>query len=219
MPTPVRINQRQLMTELAASEPILRKEADRIMREEFFDPAVAELKAQFTNHPVTREIQGGVDADNESGTLPGNFRQDEGDSKPNLFSFIGFEAGSNPTMEIEQRLDPRHPDGPKMTYRGMDRNKLEFRYQIEAPNEQAIEEATPLPWAAGISWVKRIEQGIPGVGYFLNRLDKPTSRSGGGIQIEGQLREGRFRPTSYLSKLFNNFLRGVVGRKQTGRRV
>lgn len=225
MAAPVRVNRRQLALELLTAEPTLRKEVDAIVREELFEPAVEQLKAEFQESTVTREIQGGVGASNESGTLIGDFRQDDGDSNPNLFSFIGFDAGSNPTAEIEQRLDPRHPDGPKMVYKGMDRSgRMEFRYEIVAPNEEAIYDATPMPWGEGnISWAKRIEQGISGVGYFLNKLMPAKGRplgsaSGGGIQVKAQLRSGRFKAVPYLSQMFNKFLSRTGQRSASGRR-
>ncbi len=214
------INTRQLMAELAVAEPILKKEADRVMKTTFFDPAVAQLKEDFFDSPVTQEIAAGVDARNVSNTLEGSFRDKEGDSHANLTSFIGFDQSPAEVLApIVQRLDPRHEDGPKLIYKNMDRNRLAFRYEVSAPNESAIYDATPLPWTDGgdISWAKRIEQGIAGIGHFLN---VKRGRSGGGVQIEGDVpdRAGRFRPVPYLSQMFNNFLRRVVNRADNGRR-
>ncbi len=216
-----KIDQRQLMVELSASDPILKREADKALKEGYFDPAVAQLQQEWEQHPVTREIAGGVDADNESGTLDAHFREDgKMDSAPNLTSFIGFDQpGTEVLAPILQRLDPRHPEGPKLVYQGRDKDKLTYRYNVIAPNEEAIEAATPVPWAPGISWVRRLEQGLPGIGHFLNVKGRPSSRSGGGIQVDGQIRTGRFKPTSYLSKLFNNFLRRVAGKSDNGRGV
>ncbi len=214
------IDRRQLIVDLTAADPILKREADQILRENYFQPAVDELKAEFEHHPVTQEIAGGVDAANESGTLDASFRDKKNDSPANLTSFLGFsETPGEILAPIAERLDPANPDGPKMAYKGRDKDHLNYRYEISAPNEEKIQENTGLPWAPGISWVKRIEQGIPGIGHFLNVKGKPTSRSGGGIQVDGQIRTGRFRPTSYLSKLFNNFLRRVGNLKDNGRSV
>jgi hypothetical protein len=155
----------------------------------------------------------------------GDFRQEKGDSKPNLFSFIGFDEGSNPTNEIEKRLDPRHPDGPKMIYRGRNPDSLEFRYEIRAPDKEAIYEATPIPWLKGRhSWAQRVEKGIPGVGHSLNKIMPNGGRgngsaSGGGVQVEGELREASFRSVKYLSKMFDAFLSKVPKRIRSGRKV
>ncbi len=218
-----KINQRQLMVELTASDPILKRVADQTLREAFFDPAVEELKDEFLAHPVTQEIAGGVDAANLSDTLDARFRNKDDDSPANLTSFIGFDKpGTEELAPILQRLDPRHPDGPKMVYAGRSKDKLSYTYTIKAPSEEAIYDSTPFPetWLqGGISWVRRIEQGIPGIAHFLNVKGRSTSRSGGGIQIEGVLRSGRFKPTSYLTKLLNNFLRRVAGQSPNGRSV
>ena len=210
------INQKALIAELAVSEPILKREADAILRQQFFEPAVEKLQEEFLQHPVTQEIKGGIGASNISDTLEAPFgdppnakdgREVKNYSPPNLTSFIGFEAGTDPIVEIERRLNPNHADGPKMVYKGMDRDRLAFRYEIRAPDQDEIENHTPIPWLPGISWTKRIEQGLPGIGFFLNAIGKRGSRSGGGIQIDNQLRAGRFKPVSYLSGLFNAFLR------------
>lgn len=223
MPLPkVTINQRQLTVELTASDPILKRVAEEVMREAFFDPAVAAMKAEWQNHPVTQEIAAGVGGANISNTLDAPFREkgDKGDTPANLWGFIGFDK--DPATELApilQRLDPNHPEGPKLTYVSRDKAKLVYQFAVTAPSEDAIWEATSMPWAEGISWVKRVEQGIPGIGHFLNVANRPTSRSGGGIQVEGQVRSGRFKPTSYMSRILNDFLRRAAGRAPNGRKV
>jgi hypothetical protein len=219
------INQRSLIAELTSSDPILKRVAEQVMREAFFDPAVQQMQEEFEAHDVTTEIMGGKDASNLSNTLEGSFREEaeKGDVPPNLWGFIGFDAAAGGPGEqlapIRQRLDPRHPEGPKMEYRGRDKHKLTYRWEIKAPSEEAIWDATSFPWAEGLSWVKRMEQGIPGIGHFLNVGDRPSSRSGGGIQVDAQVRSGRFKPTSYLTKILNNFLRRAGGREANGRAV
>ncbi len=217
-----KIDQRQLMIELTASDPILKRVADQTLKQAFFDPAVNQLKQEFLNHPVTKELAAGVDAKNTSNTLDAEFREDgKMDSAPNLTSFIGFDKSPEEILSpILERLDPAHPDGPKMVYNGRDKDKLTYRYTIKAPLEEKVYDATPVPWGGGtISWAQRIEMGLAGIGHFLNVKGRPSSRSGGGIQIEGQLRPGRFKPTSYITQLFNNFLRRVAGRVDNGKSV
>lgn len=224
MPTGYTLNRKQLLVELAAADPILKREADAVLRQQFFDPAVAKMKRDFEESPVTREIQAGITAENSQytnsiqgefndppHTKDGRIRDDY--SPPNLFSFIGFDDGSNPTIEIEQRLDSRHPDGPKMKYIRKDADNLTFIYEVSAPDWGAIEKATPLPWTEGgsISWARRLEQGLSGVGHYLNAIRKGQrgagSASHGGVQVKAQLRQGSFTPVKYLSSIFNAFLR------------
>lgn len=218
----VTINQRQLTAELTASDPILKRVAEEVMREAFFEPAVAAMKDEWQNHPVTMEIAAGVGGANISNTLDAPFRESEakGDTPANLWGFIGFE--NDPGTELApilQRLDPNHPEGPKLIYLNRDKDKLVYRFQITAPSEEAIWNDTSFPWAEGLSWVKRVEQGIPGITHFLNVANRPSSRSGGGIQVDAQVRGGRFKPTSYMSKIFNNFLRRASGLTPNGRKA
>ncbi len=219
----VTIDPRQLAIELTASDPILKRVAEETMREAFFDPAVAAMKAEWGAHPITQELAGGVGATNVSNTLEGSFRDENGDVPPNLWGFLGFDAkgGMSPEGALEpiaRRLDPTDPDGPKLVYEGRDKAKLVYRFRVEAPNEAAIWSGTSMPWAKGLSWVKRIEQGIPGITHFLN-VDRASSRSGGGIQVAGVVRSGRYRPTSYMTRIFNNFLRRAGGLSPNGRKA
>ncbi len=220
-----KIDQRQLMIELSASDPILKRVADQTLKEAFFDPAVDQLKKEWAAHPVTNEIAGGAGAPNVSRTLEGEFREKAGDEVPNLWGFIGIDAKKltpeQALAPVEERLDPSNKDGPKMVYQGRDKDKLNYKYEIKAPDEEAVynDERGHFAWAPGLSWIKRVEQGIPGVGHFLN-VNRPGSRSSGGIQVDGQVRNGaRFKPTSYLTQLFNNFLRRVAGKSDNGRSV
>jgi hypothetical protein len=207
----VQINQRALIAQLAASEPILKRQADAIIKENYFLPAVEEMKKEFSSHPVTNEIAGGIGAPNITKTLRGDFAGHEDGA--NLTSFIGLPDPEGALGEIEQRLDPSHKDGPKIVYRGMDKSRLMFNYEVRAPKEEAIYKATPMPWATGLSWAKRIEIGIAGLGRFLNTYKNKYSRSGGGIQVKKQIRTGRFVATSYLTQIFKNFLKRASGGK------
>lgn len=215
------IDRRKLMTEMNASSPILKRVADEVMEKSFFLPAVEQMKQDFEASPITREIEGGLDASNESQTLEAPFREDEGDTIANLWGFIGFEGNPEDVLApIRERLEPKHDDGPKMVYAGRDPDKMTYKYEIRAPDESAIYDNTPLPWLekGGPSWVQRMEQGVPGIGHFLNVANRPSSRSGGGIQIEGTLKSGRFKPVKYLSQILNNFLRVASGRTPSERR-
>ncbi len=197
------INQRELLLQLSMAEPVLVKEALRVAKEQFFDPAVKQMEKDFEKDAVTRELVEGVDAVNYSKTL-GDLGHREG---RNLYSFIGFTDGDDPLESIRERLDPEHPDGPKLKYvRGSQARNLVFQFQILAPNKGAIYSSTPMPWANGISWAERIELGIPGVTRFLNKTGLKGSRSGGGIQVKNDIRQARFNNRSYLSKIFGDFI-------------
>lgn len=218
-----KINDKVLMTQLTASEPVFRKAMDQVAQKAFFEPAVAALKRDFDEDKVTQEIKGGTSSTNITKTLRGKFA---GAMNPNLWGFIGLEGDPEQALEaVEERLEPGHPEGPQMIYRKGAKTRLEFIYEVKAPSLSAIynDKRTHFPWLKGISWVKRIEQGIPGITRFQN-ISVAASRSGGGIQMKNSLRKGgsqkgqaRFVPRGYLSPMFNNFLRRVAARKPTGR--
>jgi hypothetical protein len=69
-----------------------------------------------------------------------------------------------------------------------------------------------MPWAMGRSWVKGIEHGISGLGFYLRK--NSIGRSGGGVQIKSsRVRTGKFKNVSYISKIFKNFERNMDGIK------
>ena len=145
---------------------------------------------EFINHPITQEIKGGINAANTSGTLGGI---------TNLYSFIGFDEGTDPIKPIEDLLN-------KSNYRIVFNNKATDSTVIfDIPTAAQIFEITPMPWAIGRSWARGIETGISGLGYYLKKIK--NSRSGLGIQSSTeQIRTGTsFKNTRYISDLINRF--------------
>lgn len=201
------INRANVILELSVAEPILVKEAERLVRELYFDPAVKQLQKDFEDDKVTKEIEGGVDAKNISQTLAGNSYN----AHNNLYSFIGFEQDPDEVLQpIRDKLDPEDPGGPQLKYiRGSAKNNLEFQFQILGPNKDEIYKETPVPWGGGggLSWAERIELGMPGYIHFLNVSRKrEAGRSGGGVQIQGELPNRQYINRPYLSAIFRKFL-------------
>ncbi len=184
---------------------------DRI--EAIFDDAVFGMKAEFEEHPVTQEIAEGVGASNISKTLSG------GEAPRNLFAFIGFpDGGGDPTDAIRQRLDPDSKDGPDFSFVGKDAaNPLIYKFKVDSPNLEKIYKETPMPWGPGLSWAKKIETSIPGLGKFLSKFNASSaSRSGGGIQVKKDLNSETYTPPvdGYLTTIFKNFINRV---KESGK--
>jgi len=154
---------------------------------------------EFNQHPVTKELEEGVGASNISKTLPGT------KSDANLFSFIGFAEGANPTQEVRQILEQEIDLNQKPTVINIETG-IQFNFKVLAPTLKSIEAATPLPWENGRSWVKGIERGISGLGYYLSgRFKSPEpSQSGGGIQSSYKVRKGSFVTVDYLSEILRN---------------
>lgn len=154
-----------------------------------FNKIKREMVAEFRSHPVTVEIKAGPFAENSSGTLGGY---------GNLFSFIGFEQGDNPTDNIEGLLNLSRIEYGRETKDG-------FTMRIYLPSKQEIFSETPMPWASGRSWAEGIERGISGFGQYLNIDTAVNSRSGEGIQTNGVIRKGKFKNTPYISALLNKY--------------
>lgn len=169
------------------------KEYQKIVRssiEEQFDKIKQKYIEEFLNHPVTQEIKGGISANNISGTLSGI---------TNLYSFIGFDEGTDPIKPIEDLLQ-------RSNYRIIfNNNSIDSTIVFDIPTAAQIFEITPMPWAIGRSWARGIETGISGLGYYLKK--KKNSRSGFGIQSStNQVRFGvSYKNTKYISDLINRF--------------
>ena len=100
---------------------------------------------EFNNHPVTREIEMGISAPNISDTLNG---------VTNLYSFIGFEEGSDPISPIKNLLE-------KSSFRITPNGENIFSTIIfDIPSAKTIFLSTPMPLAKGRKLAKRIENGI-----------------------------------------------------------
>jgi hypothetical protein len=165
------------------------KEINRIIDQQF-NKIKNEFINEFMNHPITQEIQGGISATNSSGTLNGI---------TNLYSFIGFDEGTDPIRPIEELLK-------KSNYRVLFNNRsAEATVIFDIPTAAQIFEITPMPWAIGRSWARGIETGISGLGYYLKKTK--NSRSGLGVQSTSQqVRSGvMFKNSKYISDLINRF--------------
>ena len=162
----------------------MKKEVDKIQ---------IEMIQEFEQHPISKEIDGGITAYNISETLNGI---------TNLYSFIGFNSGDRPLEPIKQELQKI-----KLRYNVASRGEITFT--IDFPTAKDIFRVTPLPWATGRSWAQGIETGISGLGYYIKQ--KENSRSGLGVQSEKQIRSGvRFRNTKYISDLIQKYNKKIL---------
>ena len=168
------------------SKPILQRRVDEAFRE---------LNQSFEDHPVTQEIAAGINASNISGTLS---------NYGNLFSFIGFARNARPLDPIRKELSKR----ARLSSVSFKNGRLSAN--VSYPSLEKIFANTPLPWASD-SWARRIERGLAGFGSYLVKPSQ-SSRSGIAIQSNHTIRGGRFKNTSYLSKMFTQFRKGL-GRK------
>ena len=161
------------------------------------DETQKQLLREFDNHPITNELEGGADANNISGTLGGY---------GNLFSFIGFPAGDSPITNLRHYLRSSIRTSNIKKEKGQ-RTKVYFT--IQKPEMKTVVSITPMPWEMGRSWVRGIERGISGFGYYMSTMEKRFSRSGAGIQTGNRLRGGAYKPTKYMSQIFRNLDRNL----------
>lgn len=180
------INKASIRLKLTTS-PALTRKVEAIVRERVKSASEA-LVSEFENHPVTQEIKAGPDSTNSSGTLGG---------QGNLFAFIGFDKGDDPTARVEAVLKR----GLSFVMRKMSvgGKGVQIGIIVKAPQESELREATPMPWLKGRSWMFDVETGIGGLSNFMAGKFA-TSRSGGGIQVNRQT-GAVFHPTQYISEI------------------
>jgi hypothetical protein len=153
----------------------------------------------FEDHKVTKELEGGIDYNGPS--VISYFSPSAGNA--NLYSFIGFKAGTDPVSVLRELL--KYPIQVKLATRS---NNTYF-FKILVPTEEDIEKATPMPEdyiAGNFSWARGIEDGdLFGIGEFLT-IRASTSRSGGGIQVELKSPTGStIERTPYITEILEAF--------------
>lgn len=171
-------------------EKLAYQEAEKIVEEN-----KRVMLAEFDAHPVTKELKAGPDAENSSKTLGGY---------GNLFSFIGFNKGDDPISVLREILN--FP--VKISRKPTSKTRRGYSFKVDVPTSREIEAETPLPYEPSRSWVRGIERGISGIGYYIYRKIH-GSRSGSGAQSKKQLRGGRFGNRSYLSKILDKFYKNT----------
>lgn len=181
-------------------EKLIAKKSPKFLRKSFeedtrkrFERIKSEMIMEFLAHPITKEIMAGPTSSNISNTLGGN---------GNLFSFIGFEKGDDPIKPILDFFQSINISFQKPIDSGI-------QFSVNFPESREIFELTPMPWAEGRSWVKGIETGISGLGYYLFQKNN-ISRSGEGMQTKTKLNKGfSFKNTSYISALLNKYRKQI----------
>lgn len=203
-------------------ESIKGTEAEKVIRrqaleraKDIVDEAALKMRRDFENHPVTREIDGGVSSPNLSRTLKG------GDAPENLYSFVGFEEGDNPTQPVREMFEQPEAMGikPKLAeqpYFWKNSAKISYQYSVDYPRiPRQVTSQTKISWLNNASWVTQIEEYIPGFRKFLSGFSFKSSRSGGGIQVKSDLTRAEFKApkNGYLSGIFDKFMDNIRNKK------
>ena len=193
----VTVNAKQLLKELTVDND---RAMGRTLRN-YIAPKLAQkqerLIKNFKTNSITVELKAGPNTSNTSGILGGY---------GNLFSFIGFNAGSDPTDIIEKIFEQ------KFRFKVRRINKSgKYKITFFIPSVEEIYGLTPMPWASGSSWVDGIEKGMSNVGsYLYSGRGFGSSRAGTGLQAKNKASGVTFKNTSYVTKLLNNFKRTLV---------
>ena len=184
-----KINKKLIQKEIFSNRAVKKMVRDIVEREVEKEKTL--FRADFESHPVTQELEGGENASNISGTLGGY---------GNLFSFLGFNNGANPTTPVKLLIQTILLDrNVKTTSNG-------FQIKVNIPSKEEFAAVSRLPWEGGRSWLIDMERGISGLGSFLyGRFN--ASRSGGGIQSRYKYSNRTFRPVKYFSQMYNKFIR------------
>jgi hypothetical protein len=178
-------------TKALGRSPEVKLAANKQFRIMFLSAKRAMLK-EFDRHPVTAELDAGPNAKNISGTL---------DGYGNLFSFIGFEAGSNPTADLRTLLDIA------TNFRQTVYLNRGWYFRLETPSKESIASVTNMPWEIGNSWALQIEKagGISGLSnYLYTKWEGGRSKKGVQLPYENQ-EDLAFVPTPYLTEILANF--------------
>lgn len=168
-----------------------------------FVMARQELLEEFDEHPVTQEIEAGqkspLGTDNLSDSLQG---------KGNLYTFLGFLQPRNPVQEVRTILKEEIKMGPKAQITHLPKKSI-FSFPVLFPTMEDLEARTPMDWESGKSWLRAVERGVTGFGAYI--YWKIAGRSTGGLEAkDGKgklrvLRQGKYRPVSYMSALLRKF--------------
>lgn len=183
------INKNLIQKEIFNNRAVKKMVLDIVQKEVEKEKAL--FQKDFETHPVTQELDGGENASNISGTLGGY---------GNLFSFLGFNQGANPTAAVKFLIQRITLD------RNVQASGNGFRVRVNVPSKDEFGAVSPLPFEGGRSWLLDMERGISGLGaYLYGRF--ATSRSGTGIQSKYNYSNKRFRNVKYFSGMYTKFLR------------
>jgi|TARA_B100001094_G_C17936213_1_gene673246 hypothetical protein len=155
-----------------------------------------DLVKNLMEHPVSKEISDGSTASNISGTLGGY---------GNLFSFLGFDNGSDPVAVIEGILSK------KLRHKVKPRGRGSFLITVFIPEAKEIFADTPMPWASGLSWAEGVEKGVSNAAaYLFNPKGFPDSKSGTGLQSQNKVSGVSFKRTPYITNLIQQFKKDLL---------
>lgn len=165
-----------------------------------FNRIHSSLMREFLDHPITQELKMGNKAANISGTLNG-----EG----NLFAFLGFYDGEDPTFELHELLQ-------RISFHRTTQRKNVIYFTIDnIPTDAEITSKTRMTWS-NASWAFGIESGdFKGGADLAHFMWKSWegSRSKEGFQLPYEYSEEQFEPKPYITEILAHFREKVNNSK------
>lgn len=191
----MQINQDAILVKFLKSESVQRKVSTRLYTK--VEKAKEALLEEFDSSPVTKEIEAGPDLA-ESQILPGGYG--------NLFSFLGFERGTDPITPVRQLLDKIY-----MVRKPVIMERY-WKFTIRTPSETDFEREAPMTWESGRSWVEAVTHGLSGFSHYMFSLKEGRfkgSRSSTGTQVKANLRSTAeyFAGVGYVIGMLGRFKR------------
>ena len=159
------------------------------------------LLEEYDEHPVTKEIAEGPEAKGDILPGPGN-----------LFSFLGFFAGTHPEQDLRKYLRSNINMLPRAEFAPTDR-RFKYQFDVTAPTLQELYDATPpTENFPSTSWLKSIEKGVGSFAeyvYSLTAFKKvKQSKSKTALQIRTKNqggREDKVLGIKYVSEMLETF--------------
>jgi len=149
-----------------------------------FKNAKTELIGDIEMHPVSQEIQ----------------------SRGFLFAFIGFDYNSNPIGDLMTIYE----SNTTLDLGGIHKSGKYMNVYIRIPADSFVASMTKLDWT-DTPWTLLVENGIPGIQYFLRTSGK--GRSLGGIQISSPVPSAKgsegMTGRDYMNKIIDKFKTNV----------
>jgi hypothetical protein len=207
------VNYRLLRLRVSAqAENVILPKIKPLIKQEF-DSRKAQMLTEFDQHGVTRELKEGA-ADPTSSSAYVDTRKGG-----NLYSFIGFDHGTDPTEAVREAIDEQVKlNASQITREIKVDGSIIFKTPVRIPNietvNEKVAERAPVPWMPRRAFTDMIERGITGFNKYLfdaTRVFK-TSRSGPAIQVEHAVRQGSARPIRYVSQILANFKDLISGK-------
>ncbi len=161
--------------------------------------AKQEMIEAFVDHPVSRELEAGPDA--QSSLFLG---------KGNLFAFFGFNRGDDPVGEVKGILE-KNTKIKNITRKNNSDGKYTVEARVTVPTYEELKEQTPLSWTTR-SWLESVERGLLGLNNFIFGKFK-AGRSKTGLEAKHAVRSEDFSGVglNYMSTILRNFKDAIRG--------